>query len=152
MSQEQEEPFTDWDVDELAILYNSSRFFTSNIKKKIGLTIQVPVYLQDPLVAERAKLAGDERVSTREEWELLDEISVPCELDLMRGPTSSRIAVVDYDADTAAGGAGGVGSQEAPILCEAQTGQNLPDQRTLRVHSSTRSAYGRLCQKILSMY
>lgn len=48
----------------------------------------VDVYVQDPYLAES------------NEGLALSRILVECEPELMAGPTSARIAVVDYDADT----------------------------------------------------
>jgi hypothetical protein len=48
----------------------------------------VDVYVQDPHVAER-----DEGLALKEIW-------IGCEPELMAGPTSARIAVVDHDGDT----------------------------------------------------
>ena len=50
--------------------------------------MKIPVFIQDPLVALENPLLG------------VEEIEVRFEKDLFDGPTSSRIAVVDFNADT----------------------------------------------------
>jgi hypothetical protein len=57
-------------------------------RKALDLTIPVKIYVQDPLVAKRNKALGRKT------------IEVAWEPDLADGPTSARIAIVDYDADT----------------------------------------------------
>ena len=89
-----------WDVDEYNSLRQVANFLTSSVKKQVGLIFPVDVYVQDPYVAKQAKQADDPHIAKREEWQTIKPIYVPCEPDLMRGPTSSRIAVVDYDGDT----------------------------------------------------
>jgi hypothetical protein len=100
MSRPQAKEPLHWKVTEFANLYQASTFLSDDNRKTLGLLMPVEVYLQDPLVAEQAKQAEDKRVSKRAEWNPLNTIEVPCEPDLMAGPTSARIAVVDYDADT----------------------------------------------------
>lgn len=113
MSQEQEEiHLVDWDTDELAILYQASQQLSMDMKKKLGLMVPVMVYLQDPLIAEEARRSRNARISTRKEWGLLNTIYVPNEPDLSPGPTSSRIAVIDFDADT--------GQVEEPVEWDAR--------------------------------
>lgn len=100
MSRERTKPAFRWEKGELSILHCAYNRFTDEMKLKMGLMMQVPVYLQDPWVAKQARQSDDPRIANRTEWEPLDEISVPCEPDLARGPTSSRITVVDYDSTT----------------------------------------------------
>ena len=52
------------------------------------LKLKFDVYLQDPLVAREDPLFG------------FDEIELPSETVIFDGPTSSRFAVVDYNAST----------------------------------------------------
>lgn len=54
----------------------------------LGLTIPVTIYVQDPVVAKKRPSLG------------LKQLDLDWEPGLMNGPTSSRIAVVDYNADT----------------------------------------------------
>ncbi len=89
-----------WNTDEFNNLHQAAPLLKSEIKKKFGLKIPIEVYVQDPYVAKQAKQDPDPRISKRKEWKSLNTIWVPCEPDLMRGPTNSRIAVVDYDGDT----------------------------------------------------
>jgi hypothetical protein len=75
-----------WNLTEFTNLYQASHILSSANLKTLGLLMPVDVYVQDPAVAERVDAA-------------LNTIYVTCEPDLMDGPTSARIAVVDYDAD-----------------------------------------------------
>ncbi|MBN1810275.1 MAG: serine protease [Anaerolineae bacterium] len=61
-----------------------------SLKNKIalGLTVPATIYVQDPLVAKKSR----GRLG-------LEDIHVTWEPDLAPGPTSSRLAVVDYDGD-----------------------------------------------------
>ncbi len=77
-----------WEADEYRSLYQARDTLVDDVKKRVGLRIPIEVYVQDPFVAEQNK--GVERGT----------IHVSCEPNLMDGPTSARIAVVDYDADT----------------------------------------------------
>jgi hypothetical protein len=97
MSQQQEKEILHWGIEEYTNLYQASRLLSDDNKRTLGLLMPVDVYLQDPLVAEQAK---NERVSKRVEWNPLSTIEIQCEPDLMAGPTSARIAVVDYNADS----------------------------------------------------
>jgi len=55
------------------------------------LRIPVKIFLQDPLVAEKHKKKGVLGI---------EEIYIDWEPGLTDGPTSARVAVVDYNADT----------------------------------------------------
>jgi hypothetical protein len=76
-----------WNTTEYNNLYRANDLLSTDNKKTLGLLIPVDVYVQDPFVAEQKK---DVALST---------IYVGNEPELMDGPTSARIAVVDYDAD-----------------------------------------------------
>ena len=89
-----------WNLDEYTNLHQSVNILSISVKKQVGLIFPVDVYVQDPYVAKQAKQAADPHIAERAEWEPLNTIYIPCEPDLMRGPTNSRIAVVDYDGDT----------------------------------------------------
>jgi hypothetical protein len=89
-----------WGVTDYANLYQVSQLLSYDNRERLGLLIPVEVYVQDPFVAEPARQAKNKNVAKREEWKPLNTIKVACEPDLMNGPTSARIAVVDYDADT----------------------------------------------------
>ena len=78
----------DWDIEEFSSLYQAGTFLIKDVKDRVGLLMPVVVYVQDPHVAKHNKGVA------------FGTISVRCEPDLMDGPTSARIAVVDYDADT----------------------------------------------------
>ena len=70
-------------------LYAASRYLGLGTERELGLQIPFDVYLQDPLVAEEdPKFGFDEGFDVRWEPGLAD------------GPTSARLAVVDYNGDT----------------------------------------------------
>ena len=76
-----------WTETQYNNLYRANDFLSDENKKTLGLLIPVDVYVQDPLLAKQKK------------EQALDTIYVSNEPELMDGPTSARIAVVDYDAD-----------------------------------------------------
>jgi len=76
-----------WNQQDFRNLHQAGRFLSKENKKTLGLLMPVDVYVQDPYVAE-----SDEGLALKEIW-------IGCEPELMAGPTSARIAVVDYDAD-----------------------------------------------------
>lgn len=100
MPKKQEKEPLRWNVEDFTNLYQASHLLSKKNRETLGLLMPVDVYLQDPLVTEKARQEKDERISKREEWEPLNTIHLACEPDLMQGPTSARIAVVDYDATT----------------------------------------------------
>lgn len=69
-------------------LYQSANTLNKDVRDRLGLMMKIPVFIQDPLVALENPLLG------------VEEIEVRFEKDLFDGPTSSRIAVVDFNADT----------------------------------------------------
>jgi hypothetical protein len=69
-------------------LYQSADTLDKAARTRLGLMMKVPVFIQDPLVALDYPTLG------------IEEIEVRFEKDLFDGPTSSRIAVVDINADT----------------------------------------------------
>jgi hypothetical protein len=69
-------------------VYSSVHMLRKNAKEELGLIIPVSVYVQDPEVAKKNPDLG------------LQEIELDWEPNLMDGPTSAKIAVVDYDGDT----------------------------------------------------
>ncbi len=66
----------------------TSQQLSKDTRMALGLTMPVTIYVQDPLVAKRNPKLGRRT------------IDVAWEPDLADGPTSARIAVVDYDAET----------------------------------------------------
>jgi hypothetical protein len=76
-----------WNVTEYINLYRTVDILNKRNKETLGLSIPVDVYVQDPFVASMNQGAA------------LNKIYVTREPDLMDGPTSARIAVVDYNAD-----------------------------------------------------
>lgn len=74
--------------DERVELYALSRALPREFKEKAGLHLPFLTWVQDPTAGDAAGKPLDERVFVAWEPGLAD------------GPTSSRFAVVDYDADT----------------------------------------------------
>jgi len=68
-------------------LYSACQLLSKSIRQELGMTLQVTIYVQDPLVAKRDHSLG------------LKPIGLDWEPGLTDGPTSPRLAVVDYDAD-----------------------------------------------------
>lgn len=75
--------------DERVNLYPQARFLPGSLAEKFALQIPFTTYFQDPFVA---KLNPNEGLDER--------VLVAWEPGLTDGPTSSRFAVVDYNADT----------------------------------------------------
>lgn len=63
-------------------------FLPKKTRERVGLTIQCPAYPQDPAVAKRDPALK------------IDSIDARWEPGISDGPTSARLAVVDYDGDT----------------------------------------------------
>lgn len=62
--------------------------WSKDIKEKLALIIPATIYIQDPLVAKQEPGFG------------LQDIKLDWEPNLDNGPTSARVAVVDYNTDT----------------------------------------------------
>lgn len=69
-------------------LYQASQYISQDIKKKLGLRFEVSIYVQDPEVAKFNDKLGIKNIEL--DWEPTME----------DGPTSARVVVVDYNADT----------------------------------------------------
>lgn len=69
-------------------LYQVYHFLGKDTRQRVGLMMKIPVFIQDPLVAQKNPTLG------------VQEIDVRLEAGMADGPTSSRIAVVDFNADT----------------------------------------------------
>lgn len=70
-------------------LYSQARSLPKEFKKKSGLLLPFTTYFQDPFVAKlNSQMVFD------------DNVFVAWEPGLTDGPTSSRFAIVDYNADT----------------------------------------------------
>jgi hypothetical protein len=69
-------------------LYQVQQLLDKETRKRVGLSLEVPVFIKDPLVALEDPALG------------VQEILVRCEIGMGDGPTSSRVAVVDFNADT----------------------------------------------------
>ena len=70
-------------------LYAAARFIDRDAQERLGLSIPMEVYFQDPLIAESDPELG-----------LDNNFLVAWEPRLADGPTSARFAVVDYNSDT----------------------------------------------------
>jgi hypothetical protein len=75
--------------NDIQTLYACSRFLGKQTRKNLGLSIPFEVYFQDPVVAEQHPQFGFDK-----------DCYVDWEPELVDGPTSSRFAIVDYNADT----------------------------------------------------
>jgi hypothetical protein len=69
-------------------LYESANSLDKDTRQRLGLMMKIPVFIQDPLVAIEKPLLG------------IQEIEVRLEKGFDSGPTSSRVVVVDFNADT----------------------------------------------------
>ena len=69
-------------------LYEASRLLSEENKSRLQLKVPVTIYVQDPMI----------RKSSGEPW--TESVDLAWELGLADGPTSARVAVVDYDADS----------------------------------------------------
>jgi hypothetical protein len=93
-------------------LYAQARYLPASFKKKCGLLIPFSAYFQDPFVAKLDPNAGID-----------EELFVAWEPGLADGPTSSRFAVVDYNADT--------GKLEAPAVWSEDAQAYVADGQVL---------------------
>lgn len=69
-------------------LYQVQQLLDKQTRKRVGLSLEVPVFIKDPLVALEDPALG------------VQVILVRSEIGLGDGPTSARVAVVDFNADT----------------------------------------------------
>ena len=69
-------------------LYQVYPFLDRDTRQRLGLMMKIPVFLQDPQVGQENPALA------------IGEIEVRLESGFGDGPTSSRIAVVDFNADT----------------------------------------------------
>src|SRR3979490_2326128 len=83
--------------DDRVSLYAQARYLPKEFKRKCGLLLPFSTYFQDPFVAK-----------TDPQKAIDEEVFVAWEPGLADGPTSSRFAIVDYNADT--------GKLEAPAV------------------------------------
>ena len=120
-------------------LYEVAGFLREETKEALGAYLEdVYIYLQDPLVAKAVSELGVRPAEVRWQPGLAD------------GPTNARLAVVDYNADTAVLTAPAVWNEDARRF-EGPDGQALgPDQRTLfQFHQVNTWA---IVQRIIEMY
>ncbi len=92
---EKKTPFKSWGLEKtqapkyvMERLYNVYFRLNKRAHERVGLMMKIPVFIQDPLVALENPILG------------IQEISVRLEEGFSDGPTSSRIAVVDFNGDT----------------------------------------------------
>jgi len=71
--------------------------FDKATRERFGLRLTLPYYPQDPLVASKADYA---ELLPENQLRARAPVSVGWEPGLTHGPTSARLAVVDYDGDT----------------------------------------------------
>jgi hypothetical protein len=83
--------------DDRVSLYAQARYLPKEFKRKCGLLLPFSTYFQDPFVAK-----------TDPQKAIDEEVFVAWEPGLADGPTSSRFAIVDYNADA--------GKLEAPAV------------------------------------
>lgn len=69
-------------------LYEAARLLSKQDKKALGMIVTPTIYVQDPYVAKKYPALG------------LKPIELYWDPGLTDGPTSARVAVVDYNADT----------------------------------------------------
>lgn len=69
-------------------LYEAARLLSKQDRKALGMIVTATIYVQDPLVAKKYPALG------------LKPIELDWDPGLTDGPTSARVAVVDYNADT----------------------------------------------------
>src|SRR3990172_744553 len=69
-------------------LYQVYHFLGKDTRQRVGLMMKIPVFIQDPLMALNNPTLG------------VQEIELRLEAGMGDGPTSARIAVVDFNADT----------------------------------------------------
>ncbi len=83
-------------------LVSVARHLGKGAQIDLGLMMKIPVFIKDPLVALEEPELG------------IQEVDIHFEPDLADGPTSSRIAVVDYNIDTR--------KLEQPVRYDPKTG------------------------------
>lgn len=69
-------------------IYPSYRYFDKKTRQDLCLMLSIPVFIKDPAVALEDPILG------------VQEIEVRLDMNLAAGPTSGRVCVVDYNADT----------------------------------------------------
>jgi len=73
-----------------AQLYRASQYLSKEARNNLGLRFHAPIYMQDPEVARLNSKLG------------IHELELDWEPNLSDGPSSARVVVVDYNADTGA--------------------------------------------------
>jgi hypothetical protein len=69
-------------------LYQVQQLLDKQTRNWVGLMLEIPVFIKDPLVALEDPALG------------VQEILVRREIGMGDGPTSARVAVVDFNADS----------------------------------------------------
>ena len=75
---------------DLTKLYGVSLGLSKEVRDALGMRIPASIYVQDPFIAQKYK--GSKKLG-------IEEIKLDWEPGLTDGPTSSRIAIVDYNMD-----------------------------------------------------
>ena len=102
-----------------ARLYGISLRLSQEDRKRLGLRFPVRIFVQDPLVAAKHK---KKRILG------IDEIFLDWEPGLTDGPTSARVAVVDYNADT------GILAKPVEWKAETKTFDKANNPQSFRFH------------------
>ncbi len=104
-------------------LYGQARYLPKDFKQKSGLLLPFVTYFQDPFVAKLDPRKG-----------LDEKVFVAWEPGLADGPTSSRFAIVDYNADT--------GTLEPPAVWDEDTQTFVgPDGKPLGPNAANTSQF-----------
>ena len=93
------EVLNNWKVEDYQNLYKNREYLSKEVLERLGILIPIDVYIQDPLLAAQARSESDPHIAERVEWNPISTITIQREPDILPGPTTARIAVVDYDAD-----------------------------------------------------
>jgi hypothetical protein len=125
--------------DDRVRLYAASRFLEKDFRKKCGLLLPFSAYFQDPFVAETDSTKGID-----------DEVMVAWEPGLADGPTSSRFAVVDYNADSGALAAPAVWSEDQQAYVGA--GDLVLDENAAKTFQFHQVSVWALLQDSLSFF
>ena len=109
-----------WNLAEYKNLYQVRHLLSRQNQETLGLLMPVDVYTKDPLLAE-----SNEELA-------ISQILIEREPELMDGPTSARIRVVDYDEDTELLAEPARWDPKIGRFCFRHKGQNVPITREHR--------------------
>jgi hypothetical protein len=120
-------------------LYAQARYLPKELRQKAGLLLPFSTYFQDPFVAKTDPQKGVD-----------DEVFVCWEPGLADGPTSSRFAIVDYNADTGRLEPPAVWSEEAQAFVDP--GGKLLDETTTSTFTFHQVSLWAILQNALSFF